>query len=1024
MKRLFFVFSLFIFAFPALAQQRTGNIYGTVIDQEGNPLPGVTLTLTGILISPMTFVTAAEGRFRFLSLPPAKDYVIKAELQGFKTRIEEGIIVNIGMNVNITLVMEMGTLQEEITVVAATPMVDTKKTSIAQTVTQETLQSLPTARDPWVIVQLAPSVQVDRENIGGNESGQQSTLVSRGDINDYNNVWSIDGAMVTDVSSTGSPIYYDFDAFEEMNITLGGNDVTSPTGGIVINMVTRRGGNRVSLGGRFYITDGHFQDSNLTDSLRKEGVTDTNKIEDIRDYGFNFGGPFVRDKAWYWVSYGVQDIKGFTILGTKDDTLLTNYTAKINMQLIPQNRFEIFGTMAEKEKWGRGASWETPLGTHQTNYFPLGSPILKFQDEHMFGSKLFLSVKWTYVNSGFYLKSMYNEDLAKIGKYNETTKQWDQHASVGGSSRPRKDLYLLANYFNDNLLGFSHEIKAGFEYSKRETYGLGESRAHFRYNYNTPTIDVTGDNKPDIVPGIYQVRTSRYMKSSSAIDALSAYFSDTISKGRLSLILGLRWDRQIPWVPPFRVFSNVVKEEPAWRDNFTARTADAITKICPGFDVSEIRPDYKWDIFSPRLGFTWDLGGNFKTIIKLSFAQYGDFMMTGEAGYFRPLGTGGWMYFWWLDANNDKICDLTELYWHNSKTYVAYRVFDDAGNFIGNWTDAKNIMWGAFDPNNPTQTTSPTYTVDKKSGSSRTQEVIMSLEREMMADLGISLNLIYRKYDNEIWELPYYPDTGHKRNKDDYVQVGTIPSQVGSYGTQDAAGKPYYFLKGDQKATSYYYVTRRPDYQSNYFGLDLVINKRLSHKWMLNGSFTWQWQQLSHGENGYLNPTNLWAIDKTVYSAYVGGASGKINQYIFSRWLIKLSGLYQLPWDFNISGTFIAREGNIISEYFTLVDYNAPNPTDRSIDVYISKFGTLRLPILWYSNLRLEKLIKAGDLKIYVMADVFNVLNNSIINRRYQRHLGTYYVHNGLFVADPTNFMANEILNPRVLRVGVRFQFN
>lgn len=1007
-----------------MAQQRTGNIYGKVVDQEGNPLPGVTVTLIGTLTAPMTFVTSAEGKFRFLSLAPARDYALKAELQGFKTKVEEGIIVTVGTNVDITLVMEMGTLEEEITVVAATPVVDTKKTSIAQNVTQEVLQSLPTARDPWVILQLAPSVQVDRENIGGNESGQQTTFVSHGERSDYNNIWAIDGAVVTDVSSTASPIYYDFDAFEEMNITVGGNDVTAQTGGIVVNMVTRRGGNKLSLGGRFYITDGQLQDSNLTDALRKEGVMDTNKIEDIRDYGFNFGGPFVRDKAWYWVSYGVQDIKGFTILGTKDDTLLTNYNAKINLQLIPQNRFEVFGTMAEKEKWGRGASYETPLGTHQTNYFPLGSPILKFQDEHMFGDKLFVSAKWTYVNSGFYTKSMYNEDLAKIGKYNETTKQWDQHASIGGSSRPRKDLYILANYFNDNLLGLSHEIKVGFEYSKRTTYGLGESRAHLRYNYNTPTIDITGDKKPDIVAGIYQVRTSRYMKSSSAVDALSAYFSDTITKGRLNLILGLRWDRQIPWVPSFSVFSNVVKDEPAWKNNFTARTADAITKVCPPFEVPEVRPGHKWDVFSPRLGITWDVQGNGRTIAKLSFARYGDFMMTGEAGYFRPLGTGGWMYFWWLDANKDGIADLTELFWHRAKTYEPYRVFDDAGNFIGDWSDAKNIMWGAFDPYNPTQTTSPTYTVDKKSGSSRSQEVILSLEREIVTDFGVSLNLSYRRYDNDVWALPYYPDTGHKRSKADYVQVGTIPSQVGPYSTQDAAGKPYYLLKGDQKATSYYYVTRRPDYHDDYFGLDFVVNKRLSHRWMLNGSFTWQWQQVSHGENGYLNPTNLWAIDKRVYSPYIGAASGKISQYIFSRWLVKLSGLYQLPWDFNISGTFIAREGNIISEYFTLVDYNAPNPTDRSIDVYISKFGTLRLPTLWYSNLRLEKLLRAGDLKIYIMADVFNVLNNSIINRRYMRNLGTYYVHNGLFIPNPTNFMANEILNPRILRVGVRFQFN
>ena len=69
-------------------------------------------------------------------------------------------------------------------------------------------------------------------------------MVFDGASDDSNNIWSIDGAMVTDVSSTGSPNYYDFDFFEEMNITVGGADVTEQTGGISLDLVTRRGGIR------------------------------------------------------------------------------------------------------------------------------------------------------------------------------------------------------------------------------------------------------------------------------------------------------------------------------------------------------------------------------------------------------------------------------------------------------------------------------------------------------------------------------------------------------------------------------------------------------------------------------------------------------------------------------------------------------------------------------------------------------------------------------------------------------------
>lgn len=114
----------------------------------------------------MTQITSAEGKFRFLSLFPEIDYVIKMELDGFKTKIEEGIIVRVGRNTNLTLTMEMGAIEEEVTVTAVSPVVDPKKTEISQTMTYQALQSLPTSRDPWVIIQMVPFVQVNRENVG------------------------------------------------------------------------------------------------------------------------------------------------------------------------------------------------------------------------------------------------------------------------------------------------------------------------------------------------------------------------------------------------------------------------------------------------------------------------------------------------------------------------------------------------------------------------------------------------------------------------------------------------------------------------------------------------------------------------------------------------------------------------------------------------------------------------------------------------------------------------------------------
>jgi hypothetical protein len=328
MRKVFGVLCCLLIALPLAAQQRTGNIYGTVMDDQGTPLPGVSVTLTGVTIAPMATTTSSEGRFRFLSLFPANDYVLKAELAGFKTKIETGVIVNIGRNSDIMVVMEPGVLEEQVTVIAQTPMVDAKKTQVTHTVNYEMLQSLPSARDPWVILQMTPGIMMDRENIGGAESGQQSAFQSRGSTGQE---WTIDGMQTTDRNSGGSPGYFDFDAFEELNISTGSLDVEHRDPGVVINIVTRRGGNKLSLGGRFYYSDKYMQGTVPQEKLNELNIRGFNQIRDIKDFGFNAGGPIVKDKAWWWGSYGVQQIQTINAINVNDDTYLNNYNAKVNL---------------------------------------------------------------------------------------------------------------------------------------------------------------------------------------------------------------------------------------------------------------------------------------------------------------------------------------------------------------------------------------------------------------------------------------------------------------------------------------------------------------------------------------------------------------------------------------------------------------------------------------------------------------------------------------------------------------------
>src|SRR5687767_10936213 len=207
---------------PAAAQSQTGEIFGKISDASGAMLPGVAVTLSGTsLLQPLTATSSDTGSYQFPRLAVGT-YDVKFERPGFRSTIQAGIQVTVGFSANVSPRLAVSTVQETVTVSGGTPIIDPRQTGTRQTFTLEQLQSIPSARDPWVILQQTAGIAMDRENVGGNMSGQQSNYVSRGG-NPTNNKWSLDGVDITDMSATGaSPAYYDFDSFQEMTVTTGG----------------------------------------------------------------------------------------------------------------------------------------------------------------------------------------------------------------------------------------------------------------------------------------------------------------------------------------------------------------------------------------------------------------------------------------------------------------------------------------------------------------------------------------------------------------------------------------------------------------------------------------------------------------------------------------------------------------------------------------------------------------------------------------------------------------------------------
>jgi len=388
--------AMVLVAVPAMAQiTETGIISGTVTDVDGNPLPGVTVTLDSYEIPSQTNFTRVNGTYRFVALP-AGQYTVTFALTGFTTMINENAPVSVDANTTLSVSLTLASVEETVTVTASTPVVDVKKSGISRNLSEEYMQNIPSARDPWVMMEHTAGLQIDRQNIGGSEGGQQSGFSAAGS-DDGDTMWTYDGAEVTDMAALGaSPMYYDFDAFEEISITTGGNDPSIASGGMRINFVTKRGGNSWRASTRFYMVDQKLQADPLYDRGNDEWKADPdlyypgyigNAIDNIKDYGVEIGGPVVRDHLFVWGSFGKQNIN--LLIGKNTDaTQLKHYHLKGTGHVSDTDVLSFTYLMADKTKQGRGAAAnKEPDSTHDQ----MGpSPVYTFKWQHTFSDNMYL----------------------------------------------------------------------------------------------------------------------------------------------------------------------------------------------------------------------------------------------------------------------------------------------------------------------------------------------------------------------------------------------------------------------------------------------------------------------------------------------------------------------------------------------------------------------------------------------------------------------------------------------------------
>jgi hypothetical protein len=292
----------------------------------------------------------------FLNLPVGI-YAVKATLSGFNAFTNDTVQVATRAATPLTIKMSVAGTSETINVTAATPIIDVKRDTTTTNVTLEELQNIPTARDPWVIMQTVPTIYVDRVNIGGSESGQQSNYIGKGSPT-TDNTWNIDGVPVTDMGATGStPTYYAFDMFQEMSVTTGGADAQNPTPGVQLNLVLKKGSNTPHGNASIYFENQSLQANNIPPDLAASlGGTGGkgNRTDRYLDESFDLGGPIFKDRLFAWGSLGYTDVRNLTLTSQLDETKLKNSAFKADYVVDPSVRANFAFFRGDKQKNGRG----------------------------------------------------------------------------------------------------------------------------------------------------------------------------------------------------------------------------------------------------------------------------------------------------------------------------------------------------------------------------------------------------------------------------------------------------------------------------------------------------------------------------------------------------------------------------------------------------------------------------------------------------------------------------------------------
>jgi Carboxypeptidase regulatory-like domain/TonB dependent receptor/TonB-dependent Receptor Plug Domain len=584
---------LVLISTSALAQGGRSEINGTVFDSAKAVMPGVTITVlderTGL---ERTAVSGEEGRFLIPTLVPST-YTIKAELPGFQSTTQTGLVLNVGQELTVNLTLQVAGVQEALTVTGQAPLVEPTSSRIGANITNAEIDALPAAgRNQLSLMQIVPGLTPSL-NPGSFEGGQYN---ANGQTTTAN-LFLVDGAYDNDDrrgGSQGTQARVTLDTMSEFQVlTHQYSAEYGGSSGVVVNAVTKSGSNRTS--GRIFE---YFQDDSLnaTDYFLKQRG-EKNPASGSNVFGGSAGGPIVRNKAFWFANFeetrireaanlefpanaaplavSYSDTTRFTGPNTflRGDVQLNNnhhlsFRWVREAVLTLNDELEGNASTPSNATYENDAgdhvysfSWTSVLGSNVTNEIKVGH----VRESLLQGPRVFFDDDWNFIGLG-------NREQFDIGSMNS-------HPDYNTGNRNNYNSDLIRSLTIDDAFtyfksgwGGDHTFKIGVAWGQFGAFPQGIG-ANLIGLYSFPTNTAFNPSLATTYPWRFQIRLGQIDFDQDDWKVFT-YLQDKWQLNRkLTLQLGLRYDRQ----------------------DLTPTVTDA---------------------FAPRLGLAYDPKGDGKTLIR------------------------------------------------------------------------------------------------------------------------------------------------------------------------------------------------------------------------------------------------------------------------------------------------------------------------------------------------------------------------------------------------------------------------